>query len=264
MVKMTDDILFHSCAAIFGNQSAVDALYDFGADVFIGDAVTRCSWIMSDILGCAEARCLPTPAVMCGHHSPALTAGKLGRDPGCPCLCVVSRSTCCVGGPNGLQPDAFAWQPGSPGVWRLQCCGPTAMLPQNVPCSAPCRLPRIDYNSGAGDAAVEAALYFLSMPSLTYTPVFTSGLPPTGKCGFSRSRFRGHFPVQRLLRQQQAQVPAIVVGETQTPALGLQACSRLPAGRLLCRRPRSAAAVLPPKIISKSTTLRLIECCAQA
>jgi hypothetical protein len=43
------------------------------------------------------------------------------------------------------------------------------------------RLPRIDYNPGAGGGAVEAALYQLSLPSLAYTPVFTSGLPPTGE-----------------------------------------------------------------------------------
>ena len=51
IVKMTDDILFRSCAAVLGNQTAVDALYDFGADLFIGDAITACSWTMSDILG---------------------------------------------------------------------------------------------------------------------------------------------------------------------------------------------------------------------
>jgi hypothetical protein len=51
MVKMTADVLFTSCAAIFGDQSAVDALYDFNADIFVGDAITACSWTMSDILG---------------------------------------------------------------------------------------------------------------------------------------------------------------------------------------------------------------------
>jgi hypothetical protein len=51
IVRMTADFLFTSCAAIFGNQTAVDALYNFGADIFVGDAITACSWIMSDILG---------------------------------------------------------------------------------------------------------------------------------------------------------------------------------------------------------------------
>jgi hypothetical protein len=55
MVRMTADFLFTSCANIFGNQTAVDALYDFEADVFVGDIITACSWIMSDILGCAPA-----------------------------------------------------------------------------------------------------------------------------------------------------------------------------------------------------------------
>ena len=42
------------------------------------------------------------------------------------------------------------------------------------------RLPRIDYNSGAGGVSVEATVYALPVPSLAYTPMFSSSLPPTG------------------------------------------------------------------------------------
>lgn len=53
-IKGMEAYLFGCCARIFGNQTAVDALYDFNADILIGDSLTSCSWIMSDILGCVR------------------------------------------------------------------------------------------------------------------------------------------------------------------------------------------------------------------
>lgn len=41
------------------------------------------------------------------------------------------------------------------------------------------RLPRVDYSSGAGGAALEATVYNMRMP-LAYVPSYGSGLPPTG------------------------------------------------------------------------------------
>ena len=43
-----------------------------------------------------------------------------------------------------------------------------------------CRLPRIDYTSGAGGVAVEATIYKMDVPSLAYIPMYSSALPPTG------------------------------------------------------------------------------------
>ena len=72
--------LFGCCARIFGNQIAVDALYDFNADIFIGDSLTSCSWIMSDILGCVRFHVYlpminPTPDahLAYGQHSSQYT-----------------------------------------------------------------------------------------------------------------------------------------------------------------------------------------------
>lgn len=51
LIKGVEAYLAGCCARIFNNQTAVDALYDFNADIFVGDTVTLCSWAMSDILG---------------------------------------------------------------------------------------------------------------------------------------------------------------------------------------------------------------------
>jgi hypothetical protein len=51
LIRRLEEFLFNSCAFVFGNQTAVDALYDFRADILIGDSLSCCSWITSDILG---------------------------------------------------------------------------------------------------------------------------------------------------------------------------------------------------------------------
>lgn len=65
----------------------------------------------------------------------------------------------------------------STGPWQQIRCSP---LHKHCHRLSSCRLPRVDYSSGAGGAAVEAALYHTSMPSLAYVPVYSSALPPTG------------------------------------------------------------------------------------
>jgi hypothetical protein len=42
------------------------------------------------------------------------------------------------------------------------------------------RIPRVDYNPGAGGVTAEAVMYRLTVPSLSYTPVHSTALPPTG------------------------------------------------------------------------------------
>ena len=51
LVRRLNQFLFDSCASFLGNQTALNALYDFKADIFIGDALTACAWISSDVLG---------------------------------------------------------------------------------------------------------------------------------------------------------------------------------------------------------------------
>ncbi len=50
MYKDMVRILTDACAAVVGNQTALDALVDWHADVLVGDQSTPCTWILSDLL----------------------------------------------------------------------------------------------------------------------------------------------------------------------------------------------------------------------
>lgn len=54
MLRVMHQKLDSFCRALVEEPGAMAALRGFRGDLFIGDVVTPCSWIISDLLRCAE------------------------------------------------------------------------------------------------------------------------------------------------------------------------------------------------------------------
>lgn len=163
------EALMAACGAVAGDQAALDSLYDFGADLFIGDVSTPCSWLLSDMLRC----CATAVAILGGETgllrgSVCMTIGVVAHASATPAL-------------SGLRLQHYMLSSHKLTAGNVVHHNLGNALRKEHPRAAAfrCRLPRVDYTTGAGGAISDATMYKLRVP-LAYVPMFTSGLPPTG------------------------------------------------------------------------------------